>query len=420
MTASAVDLTLYAPQARLFDLASNEEVATTTSSDLVSVQVTLVNTGAAQVSMTLNNQAEDPATDPVFPPWRYNDLVKFKPGQRIRVDFRYGRQSSAWQTLIVARIVGVSFSFPAGGGARLTLTGEDLLSLLKINPQNDTNHQNKDELQIVRDSLSSSNTQLTLASDAALPAGVSGTLRSVLHQKTTSYLQFITGIADRLDFEVFVDNGAMNGGVSTGQGAQLHFAQARSITAPTSPLVLQWGGGDPEGTTSVNITDFNPKLEVADQYNTATAGGANPSNSGHLQQQATVSDILPDLHGDNTIVAPAVRDLYYLKSPGETQAPLNVNTSNLDPGRARQQAVAELRKKARQLVTVEGSTVGSLDLRAGIHVQVNGLRPPFDGIYYVTKATHSLDAGGYKTQFTLRRPGITDPSLFLASPSGGG
>ncbi len=195
------------------------------------------------------------------------------------------------------------------------------------------------------------------------------------------------------------------------------FKAARSLQLADT-LTMVWGGGDQS--TFVNITDFTAKLQVADQYASATASGAKPDNSGKATGLADSSEIDKDLHagtnkaGDTlpVINAPDVRAQYFLASPGEKAIPLSVDTSNLDDARAKLKAAAELRKKARELLTVTGTAVGHLRLRAGIHVSVQGFESPFDGIYYVTQAVHSIDSGGYKTQFTLRRPGISDPSLF--------
>ena len=59
------------------------------------------------------------------------------------------------------------------------------------------------------------------------------------------------------------------------------------------------------------------------------------------------------------------------------------------------------------------SDLEHLRLRPGMYVHILGLRPPFDGFYYVVKTVHSLDETGYRTGFTLRRPGMLPPSAYL-------
>ena len=66
----------------------------------------------------------------------------------------------------------------------------------------------------------------------------------------------------------------------------------------------------------------------------------------------------------------------------------------------------------RELLTAEGSTIGRPELRPGVHIAIGGLYPPFDGVYYVTQTVHTFDTSGYRTQFSLRRPGMLDPSQY--------
>ena len=50
-----------------------------------------------------------------------------------------------------------------------------------------------------------------------------------------------------------------------------------------------------------------------------------------------------------------------------------------------------------------GSTIGLPDLRAGQVIKIKGVDYRFDGEYFVTQTTHTLDTNGYKTTFKARR-----------------
>jgi hypothetical protein len=65
--------------------------------------------------------------------------------------------------------------------------------------------------------------------------------------------------------------------------------------------------------------------------------------------------------------------------------------------------VRELRTKLNQRLTATANAVGDPRLRAGAVVRLEGLGPTFSGDYRVTSATHTLDAGGYRTGFQVRR-----------------
>jgi phage protein D len=82
----------------------------------------------------------------------------------------------------------------------------------------------------------------------------------------------------------------------------------------------------------------------------------------------------------------------------------------LDEVRADWHAKAVIRKKSRELFSIDGTTIGLPTLRPGNHVEIRGMRPPFDGFYYVTKTTHSFGADGLRTRFTAQRPGMELPN----------
>ena len=100
--------------------------------------------------------------------------------------------------------------------------------------------------------------------------------------------------------------------------------------------------------------------------------------------------------------------------PGDGNPTNHISVGNVDNERARLWAAADMRKRARELLTATGSCLGFPELVPGVHVNLKGMRPPFTGLYYVTQTVHTLDSGGYKTQFSLRRPAMMDPELYLS------
>lgn len=63
----------------------------------------------------------------------------------------------------------------------------------------------------------------------------------------------------------------------------------------------------------------------------------------------------------------------------------------------------ELRQKVNNRLTGRGSAVGDPRIRAGAVVRLDGMGPDFSGDYRVTKATHTIDGGGYRTTFEVRK-----------------
>ena len=70
---------------------------------------------------------------------------------------------------------------------------------------------------------------------------------------------------------------------------------------------------------------------------------------------------------------------------------------------AKQLAQAILKDRHKEMVKATGSTVGLPDLRAGRKVQIEGLGARFNGTYFITETTHTLNDSGYLTRFNARR-----------------
>ncbi len=73
------------------------------------------------------------------------------------------------------------------------------------------------------------------------------------------------------------------------------------------------------------------------------------------------------------------------------------------PLTAPRRIIGELIPKLNNRLTGNGSTVGNPAIRAGTVIRFEGLGEQFGGLYRVTKATHRLDASGYRTEFDARK-----------------
>lgn len=65
--------------------------------------------------------------------------------------------------------------------------------------------------------------------------------------------------------------------------------------------------------------------------------------------------------------------------------------------------LGKLLPRLNQRLTGSGSTVGDPRIRAGTVLRLEGLGEQFGGLYRVTSATHSIDSGGYRTSFEVRK-----------------
>lgn len=464
----------YAPQARLVDVVTGKVIGSSTvraeletelgrasaptsviEPDLISAKVTLTNTGVAQLQVTLNNQRLVNGL-PAWPPWKYNDFwtkrvnlgsdglggIVF--GQVIRLDLRYA--DSPWYKMIVAQVTDLQFSFPAAGGSQLQVVAEDLLSKLKVKPSADMPFNGKQEEAIVEEIVAAAfadatqRPAVTLVPGAAADEGRTQPLRSARLQKTSTYFQFVTDLCERLDYELYVDFVSVAADRSMASktvvesipsSLRLNFRRARS--QPTAAeradwesnlesgerphLVLRWGR---------DLIEFSPKIKVFDLPASAGGGGTTPGR--RARQQATLTSAeLNALLRKELVAAPNSSDVPMVtaldvREGSDTSGGNNDSAagSGLDQPRLKLKAAAQFMKRSRECQTADAQIVGHPRLRPGNFVEVVGLRPPFDGYYYVTKTVHTLDAAGYKTQFSVRRPGMQGPDHYLPAPPASG
>lgn len=461
---------LYAPQARLVDLQSGVVVGATTATspggapapaigaDIVSARITLTNTGIGQLQLTLNNQRSVGGL-PQFPPWKYNDFSQARPrvdpnqgvaaitfGQKLRLDLRYG--DGPWIKMIIAQVTDLQFNFPSSGGAEVQVVGEDLLSLLKVKPDRDKNYERQHEEQIAEQiwnqvfTAAEQRPTFTIVSGARELEGRTQPLRSVRQTKTTTYFQFLQDIAGRLDYEMHVAfknaqasadaavGQAASGAITAGSELQFFFEPARSSNPPAATAqdgldqadgefhyVLRWGR---------SLIEFSPKFKVFDLPMRAEAQGTTPGRRARASQTLTDSEIgelfskelpLSPNYGSLEMKTAVEARLDYFGSAGvSSENNESSQGSNLDEPRLKRKAIAAFLKRVREFMTAEAQVIGLPRLRPGVHVDIVGFRPPFDGYYYVTKTVHSLDAAGYKTQLSLRRPGMLPPQNYLDPP----
>jgi phage protein D len=66
-------------------------------------------------------------------------------------------------------------------------------------------------------------------------------------------------------------------------------------------------------------------------------------------------------------------------------------------------ATRMLRNKVNNRLTGSGTAIGDPRIRAGAVVKLDGMGPNFSGVYRVTSAAHTIDGGGYRTDFKVRR-----------------
>jgi hypothetical protein len=415
--------------------------------DVIQAEVTRVCTGASQFSITLNNyittltstsasKGASGATvltptslsggvQPLWPPYKYDDFSLIAFGDRLRIDMQDWRDPSTerkldtdatwdktWVPMVAGPVTDMRFEFSSSSGARVTVSGEDDLSQLKDHYKTRKEFPSVPERQIVDEVLNLAKYPLNsvAAPQVQWPSfadyGGQGIVESIVDGQ--SYLDFLQKLADRLDCEIFIEFSNLT---KPDSALEFHFEVSRCRVPPNKSagdiFILH---------RDRNLIEFSPSIKVVDQPSNAQVKGRDRdrSNPARVTGDAGPSDLADELHPDDSTTppqpltaGPLVRAKYF---PNRTDNPLtSPNESNMDPPRAKVLAQAQFRKKAREFFTIEGTTVGLPRLRPGNFVQIKGVRPPFDGFYYVTKTVHSYGNDGMRTKFSARRPGMVLP-----------
>jgi hypothetical protein len=391
--------------------------------DILRVEVTRVASGLSQYSITLNNwfpTGRAPREQKhLFPRFKYNHFDVLGFGQRLRIDMRYwpdpvqrldAGAAKGWVPMIAGPITDMKFTFVAGEGARVEITGTDDLHALTNKAKKKEQFNGRGELEIVRALFDKAQYPLPIAdAQVTRPKFMSGGRGiSEAVEARQSYFDLVKKIAEKYDLEVFVEFASTSS--EQAPALEFHFEPSRSRLPPDKTLrgiyVLE---------REKHLVDFTPTLKLGDQFTSASIKGRHRirPRAQSIEAEAVGSILSDELHKDDKdpplTSAPEVRKQMFA---GEENPFHDDENPNLDEDRARVRAEAILRHKAREFLSISATTIGLPLLRPGRHIEIRGFRPPFDGFYYVEQTVHSFGEDGLRTKLTARRPGMPLPSTY--------
>ena len=402
--------------------------------DVLSVEVTRVASGPATFKIRMNNWYTSTATDrsaesdeftalaaresaragsPHWPRFKYNDFSLLAFGERLRIDMRYmpepvadrgTRQQNnerAWVPMISGPVTDMRFTFGASDGARVEICGEDDLSALKDKVNRRIIMDRLGEVNIARQALARAQYPISaiarpLVEYPSFTTNDSQGLREAI-QRGQSYLDLINRLGERLDFEIFLEFQSLDDPASP---LEFHFEPCRARVLGVGFRL------DRER----DLLELTPTIKVVDQYSVVHVLGRHrdPLLDEPVGGEAQHTIVADELHRDASRDGPLksageVREHFFPNRSNPHEVP---NQSNMDPVRADWYAEAVIRRKAREFLTIQATTLGQPRLRPGQHVEIRGMRPPFDGFYYVTQVVTSYGADGMRSRISASRPGM--------------
>lgn len=148
------------------------------------------------------------------------------------------------------------------------------------------------------------------------------------------------------------------------------------------------------------LHEFSVVADLAHQRTHLNIGGWDVSAKESLSVEVDKSVIASELHGGLS-GSQVLNDAF-----GERKESI-VHCTPASEEEARNLAESHYRTIARQFVTGKGVAEGDARLKAGAHVELNGLGDLFNGSYYVNAVHHMFSQDvGYKTQFCVERAAL--------------
>jgi phage protein D len=201
--------------------------------------------------------------------------------------------------------------------------------------------------------------------------------RIIRRQDGESDYAFLQRIADENGWEMTIDHSGDLGGY------QLRFQSLLDHLSPD--VTLKYGH---------SLIEFTPRISTVGQIASVTAYVWLPS----IKQRVSVT---VGWDWDRQSLDIGIRT----GTATETDSGVSVHLIEepVTLVSAPRRIISELLPRLNERLTGSGSTIGDPRIRAGTVLQLEGLGEQFGGLYRVTSATHSLDSGGYRTSFEVRK-----------------
>lgn len=292
---------------------------------------------------------------------RYTNSELFQVGQTVEIYMGY---VGDLQPMMLGEITAISPSFPQSGASTLSITGYDKSYRLRHNRP----------LRPPLLSLNASAIAAQIAVENLLVPIVDPTplkSRGSTHRTGTDW-QILQELADRTGFWTYV------------YWDKLYFRFPRP---QTDLVVLEWGK---------NLSSFTPRMSTAGLAGIQVIRGYNDSTKQEILAVLPALSLGSDI--DDTLSRLSSASIDYLVQLGRNVISEDTVESFSD---ALVVAKAALVRLLQGLYEGSGSCIGIPTLRARDTIEIRGIGKRFSGKYTLSQVTHTIDEGGYTTQFQV-------------------
>ncbi|HET9580508.1 MAG TPA: hypothetical protein VFP44_21960 [Usitatibacter sp.] len=205
-------------------------------------------------------------------------------------------------------------------------------------------------------------------------------------QKNQYDIDFLLTRALRLGYVVYIREGDPSARSADERKTHLYFGPSDGSVPGQRDVTfeLKWG---------VSLVDFKPTLTTANQIRSVTVNGWDRAKKKPITAKATLDDKEMNVNAD----------MHELLNACDPREEVVVDKPVYAEKDAKALAQAILKDRTKEIVKASGTCVGLPDLRAGRRVRIAGMGARFDGDYFVTETTHTVNDSGYVTKFNARR-----------------
>lgn len=293
--------------------------------------------------------------------WLGSELFKF--GNEVSIALGY---SNLLLPALEGKIQNIAPEFASGTAPSFSFGGSDRGYTFLTTPGESRTFADTRDSDIVR----------RIAQDAKLQAVVDQTSRSVTKRMKASggtYLGLLRLLASENNYQFRLS------------GRTLYFRRPRSTVEPV--MNLAWGK---------DLISFRPVLSTEQTATRVVVRARDPVNKETIEGTATA--------GDEQQRAQDARPASEITRDAEGEVVRHITNQPVrSVEEARNLAVAELENASNHFMTGNAEIVGAPELWPGDYVMLTGLGKWFSGIYCIERATHRIDAQGYRTSLELKR-----------------
>ncbi len=303
------------------------------------------------------------------------------------------------EEVFVGEITGVEPTFPSGGMPTIRVSAQDFLNRLtrgtkerafRLSIPSIGNINLPDPL--VASIVTATNLLIPESDPVGGALAVLMTLASFLkfppsdtpvrRQEKESDFDFLTTLATENGYEMFIDH------TESPKGRVLKFQFLISEFTPS--LTLKWGA---------SLMEFTPRLTtIGDVFGVSVRVWVET-----LQTEfVIVASWDFDRASLNLTIYPSlIGEVDEILGPQAKGKVLSVQTTSYVT--AARDILKELLPRLNNRLTGSGSCIGNPRIKASRVIRLDGLGDQFSGLYRITSATHTFDAGGYRTSFQVRK-----------------